>query len=306
MRFQKSIPFGDIGIAAELLHHNYMVTHAGINYILDFQHLPEDVKEKLNSGIYHVGESKQVDGNAWAVILNQQGVRIKDITAKKVIYTPDTINTVRSITTQMQFRQIYRKLQDVQMLEEYQIDRDRDRDIITPFLDARDFIMRAQLTFDTQKQREYLNNAIKSISTATHSLYTDLRTSVKYLARCTRFPVFQPPIKRKFLKFITDDMQLMTKFVGIQMNIMEFLGDYQDADYFYREYQDVLHAFLADPAAKFTCRSGIDLVQFYFPYDKSNQDCWLQIKKSMSSAIDNRIGQDEKEMYLVGLEDVYE
>ena len=38
-----------------------------------------------------MGESKQVDGNLRVVKLNQEGVRIKDITLKKVISNPGNV-----------------------------------------------------------------------------------------------------------------------------------------------------------------------------------------------------------------------
>lgn len=50
---------------------------------------------------------------------------------------------MRSIGNQIQMRQIYEKLSEIQELQTYQIQRDRDRDIIVPFLDARDLVLEA-------------------------------------------------------------------------------------------------------------------------------------------------------------------
>ena len=38
------------------------------NYVLDFDNLPQEVKEKLKKRIYKLGESRQVDGNLRAVV----------------------------------------------------------------------------------------------------------------------------------------------------------------------------------------------------------------------------------------------
>lgn len=88
------------------------------------------MRMKLKKGIYSIGESKQVEDNLRAVILDENGVRIKDITLKKVMNNPWNVETMRSIGNQMQMRQIYAKLSEIQEFQTYQIQRDRDRDII--------------------------------------------------------------------------------------------------------------------------------------------------------------------------------
>ena len=88
---------------------------------------------KLKKGIYSIGESKQVEDNLRAVILDENGVRVKDITLKKVISNPRKVETMHSIANQIQMRQIYAKLSEIQEFQTYQIQRDRDRDIIVPF-----------------------------------------------------------------------------------------------------------------------------------------------------------------------------
>ena len=40
-------------------------------------------------------------------------------------------------------RQIYAKLSEIQEFQTYQIQRDRDRDVIVPFLDARGLVLEA-------------------------------------------------------------------------------------------------------------------------------------------------------------------
>lgn len=50
---------------------------------------------------------------------------------------------MRSIGNQLQMRQIYAKLSDIEEFQTYQIERDRDRDIIVPFLDARSLVLEA-------------------------------------------------------------------------------------------------------------------------------------------------------------------
>ena len=57
-----------------------IIVQGNITLLPDFENLPSDVRMKLKKGIYSIGESKQVEDNLRAVILDENGVRIKDIT----------------------------------------------------------------------------------------------------------------------------------------------------------------------------------------------------------------------------------
>lgn len=56
------------------------------------------------------------------------------------------MDMARNLANQVQLRQINAKLGVIQDLQSYQIDRDRDKDIVVPFLNARDYILRAQMS----------------------------------------------------------------------------------------------------------------------------------------------------------------
>ena len=77
------IPIANIGIINDVVHQANIVMQGNITLLPDFDSLSADVREKLKKGIYTVGDSKQVDGNLRAVILDENGVRVKDITLKK-------------------------------------------------------------------------------------------------------------------------------------------------------------------------------------------------------------------------------
>lgn len=115
----QDIPVASIGIINDAIHQASVVLKGNITLLPDFDGLPVGIKDKLKKGIYTVGESKQVDGNLRAVILDEEGVRVKDITLKRVISNPGNVETVRSIGNQMQMRQIYAKLADIQEFQTY-------------------------------------------------------------------------------------------------------------------------------------------------------------------------------------------
>ena len=82
------LPISDLSIIGESINQAEIVMRGNVTLLPDFDSLPSDVRSKLKKGLYSVGESKQVDGNMRAVILDENGVRVKDITLKKVLNIP--------------------------------------------------------------------------------------------------------------------------------------------------------------------------------------------------------------------------
>lgn len=62
---------------------------------------------------------------------------------------------------------------------------ERDYDMVTPFLNARDFIFQAQNKTDLEEQKLLLQKAFDQLTTATNAVYTDLKTSADHLAKLT-------------------------------------------------------------------------------------------------------------------------
>ena len=94
----QDIPVANFGIN-DVIHQASVILKGNVTLLPDFDNLPADIKSKLEKGIYTVGESKQVDGNLRAVILDEEGVRIKDITLKKVINNPGNVELCEALET---------------------------------------------------------------------------------------------------------------------------------------------------------------------------------------------------------------
>lgn len=226
-----SIPIADIGIIGEVVQRAEVISQGTTQLLPDFDSLPKDIHQKIKDGIYKVGESKQVDGNLRAVIVDETGTRVKDVTLKEVNINPGTLEASRSITNQLQMRQIYAKLAAIQEMQSFQIARDRDRDIKVPFLDARYYILKAQGENCAEEERtEYLKKAADKLLSAVNSVYTDLTTSTEHMLKLTRFPIFQRKDQIKgYIGFLSEDIQIATKFVGLRMQVLDYLGDTDSA-----------------------------------------------------------------------------
>ncbi len=306
------LPMADLGIISDVVHQAEVVMQGNMTLLPDFDNLPPDIKTKLKKGIYTVGESKQVDGNLRAVILDEEGVRVKDITLKKVLNNPGNIETVRSIGNQMQMRQIYTKLADIQEIQSYQLEKDRDRDIVVPFLDARSLVLEAETKTNEEERIALLKEADGKIRTALNSVYADIETTSKRFAKRTSIPLWVPGSQiDTYMGFLTTDLQIATKYVGVRMQLLEYMGEKDTAKSVLQNYQHVVYDFLTKPVT----RKGLStatLMHDYFPYDKSNMNCWYNFSQEMTPALETSIKTLELSMndehgndvYIVSVEDM--
>lgn len=307
----RDIPVADLGIINDAIHQAGVILKGNVALLPDFDSLPVDIKEKLKKGIYTVGESKQVDGNLRAVILDEEGVRVKDITLKKVISNPGNVETVRSIGNQMQMRQIYAKLADIQEFQTYQLEKDRDRDIIVPFLDARSLVLEAEHKQTEEEKMVALKAADDKIRTALNAIYADIETTTRSFARRTSIPFLQFGNQlNTYMGFLTSDFQIATKYVGVRMQLLEYMGESNVAKEVLQTYQHVVYDFLTKPVT----RKGLtaaNLMHDYFPYTKENLNCWYSFSKEMQPALETSmnalsLSMDEsrnQEIYVVTVED---
>ena len=95
--------------------------------------------------------------------------------------------------------------------------------MVTPFLNARDFIFQAQNKTDLEEQKLLLQKAFDQLTTATNAVYTDLKTSADHLAKLTIRSFFRNTKQiQNYMNFLALDMQLATKFVGVYMQVLDY------------------------------------------------------------------------------------
>lgn len=305
------IPISDLSIVNEVVQTARVLLKDNVTLVPDFDNLPLDIKKKLKLGLYTIGESKQVEGNMRAVILDENGTRVKDITLKKVVSSPENLETARNIGNQLQVKQIYAKLAAIEEFQTYQIERDRDQQIIVPFLDARTLIIRAANAKSADEQKSLLEQANSKITSALHSIYTDMDTSAKMLAK--KADSWFPDITGRmndYMRFITSDLQIATKYVGVSMQILEYIGDNSGAKNALLEYQQTLHDFLEKPISKKGLSAAL-IMQGNYPYTSENMDQWYLLKKeiapTLKASIENIMldtyPSECHEIYIVSMED---
>jgi len=302
----KEIPVADLGVVNDVMHHLQMVSNGKITLIPDFDSLSPEIKTKLKKGIYKIGESRQVEDNLRAVIVDENNTRVKDITLKRVVNNPGTIDTIRSIGNQMQMKQIYSKLAEIQELQTYQIEKERNRDFLAPFLDARHYIIQAEKC-DMKQRVELLNKADDLIMKALHLVYVDLETTSKFFVKKTKLPFKVPGVHiNEYMSFIAKDLEIATKFVGIRMRINDYIGKADESKYILEEFNQVMYDFVAKSVNKHG-ESVALLMHGHTKYDDSNRDAWYKFVEQIKPALEQQremiMLENERELYYVTVED---
>ena len=306
------IPVSDMNLLGEVVQTIDTIRKGSTMLMPDFDSVPADILSKLKKGIYSLGESKQVEGNSRPVIVDENGVRVKDITLKRVSSDSGNLETARSIGDQLQMKQIYAKLASIEEFQTYQLERNRDNTMVVPFLDARTLVLQAGNASDPQEQRQLLLKANEKITSAIHSVYTDMDTVARRLAKKTGF--FSLGFTRSmddYMRFLTSDLQFATKYVGVSMQVLEYIGDPKSAQNVLREYQQTVYDFLTKPLTK-KGLSAAGIMHNYFPYSEENKNCWYTFAKETTPLLESGLKQaqlelgktDTSDIYIVSLEDV--
>ena len=305
------IPFSDLSILSDVIKNVEIMVTGNITLVPDFESLPYGIKSKLKKGIYKIGESKQVDGNLRAVILDENNERVKDITLKKVKTNNDNIDTLNNISTQLQLKQIYTQLNELRELQTYQIEIERNRELIVPFLDARDFVLKAETKTDLNERNNLLNEADKKITSALNAVYTDLQTTANLFGQKLDKPLnnLNGNVKQS-MKYLIQDLQLATKYNGIRLQLLDYIGENEYKEQVMKNFKSVLNRFITNSVSK-KGFSAMELLQNYYPYNKSNMNFWEEFAESIQEIANPNIKQqildkfesNKKYLYTVSVED---
>ena len=202
-------------------------------------------------------------------------------------------------------KQIQDTLVAIQEMQSYQLDRDRDRDILTPFFDARDYILQAQNAPTIEARNQLLEKASDRMTTALNSVYSEMRTASLHLAKNTKWSLFHKQSSiDTLLSNLSDDLQLATKFSGVQMQVFEALGRREDSRRVLDRYQTVMHDFITQEIGG-RGMSAIELMHDNYRYSEETKDCWYTFSKELGPALENiRQAIENKQVYIVSVEDV--
>ena len=192
-------------------------------YELDFASLSEKTKKKLENGTFKVGNSKKIDGNYRAVIVDttKNNVRVEDVTLKKVEKkSNNTDDSSRvDLSTQVQLKLIYDLLLDMKASQEFQINWDRNNSILPPFFSARTKVLQALNSVSLDEKIHLLNEANTYMEDSVSAIKADLISNKEEIIKRTKQVDYLYDSLKRHADFILNDTEIMTKIVGMQLYI---------------------------------------------------------------------------------------
>ncbi|WP_288598887.1 hypothetical protein [uncultured Streptococcus sp.] len=192
-------------------------------YELDFASLSEKTKKKLENGTFKVGNSKKINGNYRAVIVDttKNNVRVEDVTLKKVEKKSNNTDDSSKVdlSTQVQLKQIYDLLLDMKASQEFQINWDRNNSILPPFFSARTKVLQALNTVSLEEKIHLLNEANTYMEDSVSAIKADLISNKEEIIKRTKQVDYLYDSLKRHADFILNDTEIMTKIVGMQLYI---------------------------------------------------------------------------------------
>ena len=282
-----------------------------VTLIPDLDKLPLDIKRKLETEEYSIGESRQVDGNLRAVIVNENNVRVKDITLKRISNSNYNSRMITNIINQIQIQQIFTKLKDIEEFQTYQIETDRNSRMIRPFLDARDYVIKAENTNNKEKKTKLLEKAVEKVMSALNEVYLDLNTTKdKFIKSVKGNPTLNLGNNTdKFMRLLLSDIQLITKYTGVKMQLLEYLGENNRLKQVLEKYLNTIYRLISEPTENMGGQSVMMVLHDYFPYNEKNLNSFYNFTKNMRPIIKENILQlksnnkNTEEIYIISEED---
>lgn len=221
------------------IHSAFFDDSTGKIYKPDFDNLSPDVKNKLESGRYKLGDSKKIEGNLRAVIVDTQNhnTRVEDLTLKEV---DEVIDSSSDLATQLQLKKIYELLLDIQSTQDYQIAWDRNNSILSPFFESRMKVIEAQSETNLEKKSRLLEQATDLMEKSISHIKSDILSNRTEILKKINQPTYLYQSFERHTNFILSDIQIFTKIVGMQMYMDLTLGKQEFARERFLAYQSTV------------------------------------------------------------------
>lgn len=246
--------------------------------VADSSHFNKEIIDGLKSGLYHVGESKEVAGNLRPAILDKNEKLVKFFTLKKAINPTEILSDMTNVTMQLSLKHISEQI-DAVSRDVHDIYRFMRREALyVPFVNARGKIIKAATS--QEKQEKYLDEADTYLMEGLNSLYSDLEDELKMLSS-----ISEAFLSGAFgnidevdsiLSKINEDMQLIPRYVGLRAYLL-YLQDDRDNAYdvidTYRYNLEMLASNKVGASQKYT---ALELIHRYYPYSERNLDYWVE------------------------------
>ncbi len=246
-------------------------------YVLDFDSLEPEIKKKLKKGIYKLGESRQVDGNLRAVLVDKAGQRVKDVTVKLSSNLGVSHFIGGAVITYM-LKQINENLVAIQMDLNYKILTDRAKTIKSPFEKILMDIYQIQNKRISDLDMMNYSQITDSLERLLFDVKTDLDTTTEYIINHHKKKFGKTKMVAKYGLFVAEDLFYFTFYSSILIRMYEFSHNQEKKRY--------IENYVDKEMKKLACQnenswSILDILQEYYPYNDKNRDCWYNLDKNI-------------------------
>ena len=264
--------FGQI---ATVIKSGFDISSLGM-LVADTSHFSQEIVDGLKSGLYHIGQSKEVAGNLRPAVLDSKERLVKFVTLKKAINPSVILDDISNLAMQTSLKQINEQLDDIGRNVKNIEDFVRREALSNKFLCAREKIMSAAFA-DESERKMYLNQADTYLMEGLMSLYADLNAESSKLANLKG--VFRSLNEAdSILAHINEDMQMIPRYVGLRVYLLNYCGKTLDAHRVLSDYRYQLYMMDTRKIDKY---SILEEIHRYYPYHKDNLDFWIEKPKQM-------------------------
>ena len=264
--------------------------------------LGKDIKQKIKKGIYHIAESKKIDGDYRAAVVDADNQIKAQITLRQAQPTPSTLTDINSLAMQAALQQISEKLDTLTRDVTYLVQFTRRVELQTPFLNARSALMEVKHhQQDESAVQSAVNKAADYLREGLNSLYGDLNDNLNEFMRLRNSAFGKIEDIDKCLSYIAEDMNLIPKYVGLRAYLFGYTGDGETAIDILHEYQHRMNEFLIKDN-KPKSLSPAECLHKYFPYSEDNRDFWVTDFKQLNRQLQQipvLEEADKKEIYYI-------
>lgn len=248
--------------------------------VADTSHFSQEIVDGLKSGLYHIGQSKEVAGNLRPAVLDGKEHLVKFVTLKKAIDPSVILDDISNLAMQNSLRQINAQIndvgRDVKSIEDFV----RREKLSNKFLYARDKIMRA-IDADEIERKEFLKDADEYLMEGLTDLYADLNAEAAKLVGLSG--IFRSLKEAdEILTHINEDMQMIPRYVGMRVYLLNYCGSISDAYRVIGDYRYQLEMMAERKSGKY---SIMEEIHRYYPYREDNMDFWIEQPKQMVQAL---------------------
>ena len=271
--------------------------------VADYSHFSQEIIDGLKEGIYHVGESKEVAGNLRPAILDENEQLVKFFTLKKAINSAEVLSDISALSMQNSLKQISAQIEDIGRDVKGMIDFARREALSNKFMYARDRVMSAS-TAGPEEQEDLLKEADTYLMQGLEDLYSDITAQVEKLAD-QKVPFASIKAIDTLLSYINEDMQMIPRYVGLRVYLLNLRRKDADVDRILGQYQYQLQTLTEREIGdgKYT---ALELIHEYYPYKEENMDFWLERPKQMLEAVGSyktMLDQKNNDIFLIDVED---